>query len=180
MLSGKVKNAAAILAAAIALTACGGPDIKQIARDNKFTKGERKALQMCYDYLMGKKPIVTIAGEEKLLSDVPMPVCVCHAKDVASVYKPAKLESYAHFVSWATNANRKPLPKIHWDDTQSQAKNDGAAKRLVASLDSCTNKFVEENKANEEFAELIQPRPERKVKKKKKKESVEEDWSSAE
>jgi hypothetical protein len=159
MRSSGLKKLSLLMACAIGLSACGGPDIALVAAENNLSKNETEALAVCDDGMTRKKPLLQFGKEQRRLSEVPIQICVCHAKDMAKVYKPGKYSTYTFFAGWLPEPNMKSLPPIVTEDIRLKQPHPKIIKRLFASFERCAKEFVAANEGKEEFADLLETLP---------------------
>jgi hypothetical protein len=153
---------------ALALVGCGGPgaeEFDKLAKQNKLNKSERLALEGCYKAMGGKKPIVTIGTEVKMMSDVPLEVCVCQSRAMAAVFQDGQYGSYDGFTRWYGRLEKKTFPRLSRKDTKIGIDRTAASKRLVKSFESCANQFATQIKDNEEYKNFWEAPPAPKKKK---------------
>jgi hypothetical protein len=148
------KKRAAAVAVAFILSACIiQPDYADIARQHGLNETERANLEICDQAFWRIYPVLRYGKELRQMTHVPEAVCACHSKDMAQVFKTGKLKSYANFANWWKDPYAPKLPSF----TSNAVKGNPATapRTMIASFDRCAKDFIEANKNNEEFEDLL-------------------------
>jgi hypothetical protein len=146
----------------LGLAGCGGPgkeEFDMLAKQAKLNASERSALEGCYKALSGTKPIVKIGNEEKMFSDVPMDICVCHSRVIAAVFVEGEYTTYGGFQRFYSRPQKGQIPRIGRKDLKKGADNQLAARRIVKDFEKCAVSYVMANKDKPEFKGFLLPAP---------------------
>jgi hypothetical protein len=154
MVSRVQKKQAAAVAVALILSACIiKPDYADIAKQHGLNENERANLEICDQAFWRIYPVLRFGKELRQMTRVPEPICACHAKDMARVFKPGKLNGYFSFANWWRDPYSPKLPIFA--KTATKGNPETVPRAMIASFDRCAKDFIEANKNNEEFADLL-------------------------
>ncbi len=175
MLLNRWKQVAGLMMVSLSLSACGGggEEFELAAKKQKLNKSERIAFEACDKTMKGKKPILKFGTEEKMMSNVPLDVCACQSRAMAIVFEEGTYKSYSGFTKYLTRLEKKGLPRLGRKDLKKGMESERAAKKLLASFESCTSQYLAEYKGQEQLQGFLQPPPPPKPKKGEKQASAE-------
>ena len=150
------------------LSGCGssGPTEEQLFAKYKLNDADQSAFKAC-DKTMGKvQPIIMISNKPKMMKSVPMEICACQAKTMSAVFVEDSYLSFSSFSNYLGKPKKEKLPRLSKLDLKPGLMSDAAVKRLLASFDNCTRKYIAANETTGELEGFLLPPPEPKKSKK--------------
>lgn len=164
----RLKQLAGLALVGAMLSGCGssGPTEEQLFAKYKLNDADQSAFKAC-DKTMGKvQPIITVGSKEQMMKSVPMEICACQAKTMSAVFVEDSYLSFSSFSNYLGKPKKEKLPRLSKLDLKPGLMSDSAVKRLLASFDNCTRKYLAANETTGELEGFLLPPPEPKKSKK--------------
>jgi hypothetical protein len=146
---------------AVMLVACGDSgEIKRISEEMKLNDKEQYAFMVCARDLKSKRmPVFQINGKEYKMTRVPLEVCGCQSRTLATTFKddPSVKAAHPAFVSFATKKLKVKYPKLDETMIAPGVKKEDGMKLLWDSFTTCTNHYKEQfpKKSADLFKEVV-------------------------
>jgi hypothetical protein len=146
--------------AAMILAGCGdSAEIEAISEKLGLSETEQYAFMICQREMKVKLPAFDRGGQPMRLTELPVPICGCQAKGLAAAFgtNPQIKAAIPIFVSYATKAKKKRMPRFPEDTLVKGLDNNDTIGKLWATLDSCTTNYLATIKDKDRLAALLVP-----------------------
>lgn len=128
----------------VLLAGCGdGKEIERISEKMQLNEAEQYAFMICNRDMKVKLPAIEVDGQLSRMTRMPLEICGCHSKALATVFKgnPGIKAGNVIFSSFAAKGKKARLPKVPEELLQKGVKADEGITKLWASFTGCTKSY---------------------------------------